>query len=315
MKKITIVGAGRVGESTALILAKKEIGSELVLIDVIEGMAQGVALDIQEGAPLYGFDTRVTGHTDPRAMQGSDLVIMTAGFPRKPGMSRSDVLDANVPIIGSVIDNVLQFAPEAFLLMVTNPVDVLTYFAWKRTGWKRSRIFGLSGVLDARRMASFIALETGFSVKDISTMVLGGHGDAMVPMPRLATISGIPIDHFLDEGTLARIVERTRRAGGEILGLKKSSSAYDCPAASVAAMVDAVSHNRKRILPCVSVLDGEYGQRDIAMGTPALLGKGGLEKVIELPLTGTEAGQLRKSAEIICADLARLPLAVEATAA
>ena len=210
------------------------------------------------------------------------------------------------PIISSIIDDILTFAPEAMLLMVTNPVDVLTYLAWKRTGWSRARVFGLSGVLDAARMASFVAQETGLSVKDISTMVLGGHGDAMVPMPRYACINGIPIAHFLNADAIARIVERTRNAGTEILDLKKSSSAYNSPAAAIATMVDAVSYNRKRILPCVCILDGEYGQRDIAMGAPGVLGEGGLEKVIELPLTKDEAAQLQQSAGQIHSDLGRL---------
>lgn len=313
MKKVAIVGAGRVGESTALNLVREELCDELVLLDVIEGMPQGVALDIQQGAPLYGFDTRVSGSNDTRAVEESDLVIVTAGYPRKPGMSRSDMLDVNVPIIEGIVYYVSKFAPKAFLLIVTNPVDVLTYMAWKRTGWERSRVFGLSGVLDATRMASFIALETGFSVKDISAMVLGGHGDAMVPLPRYTTISGIPISQFLNTEAIARIVQGTRKAGGEILALKKSSSAYDSPAASIAAMVDAVGHNRKRVLPCVSILDGEYGQRDIAMGIPALLGKVGLQEVIELPLSEEEAAQFKKSADLIRTDLVRLPHAAKAT--
>ena len=258
MKKISIVGAGRVGESTAQILAREELCRKLVLIDIQAGFPQGIALDVQAAAPRFGFDTKITGSNDPKAMAGSDLVIVTAGFPRKPGMSRSDVLDANRPIISSIIDDILTFAPEAMLLMVTNPVDVLTYLAWKRTGWNRSRVFGLSGVLDAARMASFVAEETGLSVKDISTMVLGGHGDAMVPLPRYACINGIPIAHFLNADAIARIVEHTRKAGTEILDLKKSSSAYNSPAAAIATMVDAVSYNRKRILPCVCILDGEF---------------------------------------------------------
>ncbi len=306
MKKISIVGAGRVGESTAQILARDELCGTLVLIDIPEGLPQGIALDVQAAAPRFGFDTKITGSNNPKAMAGSDLVIVTAGFPRKPGMSRSDVLDANRPIISSIIDDILTFAPEAMLLMVTNPVDVLTYLAWKRTGWNRSRVFGLSGVLDAARMASFVAQETGLSVKDISTMVLGGHGDAMVPMPRYACINGIPIAHFLNADAIARIVERTRNAGTEILDLKKSSSAYNSPAAAIATMVDAVSYDRKRILPCVCILDGEYGQRDIAMGAPGVLGEGGLEKVIELPLTKDEAAQLQQSAGQIHSDLGRL---------
>lgn len=222
MKKITIVGAGRVGESEAQILAKEELCRELVMIDIQEGVPQGVALDVQESGSLLRFDTRVRGDTDPAAMADSDMVIVTAGFPRKPGMSRSDVLDANLEIIEGIVDNVLRHAPNAMLMMVTNPVDVLTWYAWKKTGWARQRVFGQSGALDTARMASFIALETGYSVKDISALVLGGHGDAMVPLARFTDISGIPIEHFLSDEAIDRIVERTRQGGGEILELEEA---------------------------------------------------------------------------------------------
>ncbi len=306
MKKITIVGAGRVGESTAQILAKEELCRELMLIDIHEGEPQGVALDIQESASLLGFDTRVNGATDPAAMAGSDMVIVTAGFPRKPGMSRSDVLDANLSIIDSVVANTLQHAPDAMLLMVTNPVDVLTWHAWKKTGWPRQRVFGQSGALDTARMASFIALETGYSIKDISALVLGGHGDAMVPLPRFTDIAGINIEHFMSHEAIQQLTERTRQGGAEILELKKHSSAYDSPAAAVAAMVDAISHNRRRILPCVSILEGEYGQRDIAMGVPAVLAEDGLEKIIQLNLNDGERADFQRSADRVRADINRL---------
>lgn len=306
MKKITIVGAGRVGESTAQILAKEELCRELMLIDINEGEPQGVALDIQQSASLLRFDTRVNGATDPAAMAGSDMIIVTAGFPRKPGMSRSDVLDANLSIIGGIAANALQYAPDAMLLMVTNPVDVLTWYAWKQTGWSRQRVFGQSGALDTARMISFIALETGYSIKDISALVLGGHGDAMVPLPRFTDIAGINIEHFLSHEAIEQIAERTRQGGAEILELKKHSSAYDSPAAAVAAMVDAVSHNRRRILPCVSILKGEYGQRDIAMGVPAVLAEDGLEKIIQLNLDDREQAEFRRSADRVRVDIDRL---------
>ena len=280
MNKVTIVGAGRVGESTAQILAKEELCREVVLLDINEGVPQGVALDIQQSGSLFRFDTRVTGATDPAAMHGSELVIVTAGFPRKPGMSRSDVLEANLGIIDNVIDSMLKHAPDAMMMMVTNPVDVLTWHAYKRTGWPRERVFGQSGALDTARMITFIALETGYSVKDISALVLGGHGDAMVPLARFTDIAGINIEHFLSPEQLEQIAERTRKGGGEILALKQHSSAYDSPAAAIAAMVDAIGHNRRRILPCVAVLDGEYGQNNIAMGVPAVLDENGLTKII-----------------------------------
>jgi len=306
MKKISIVGAGRVGESTAQILAKEELCRELMLIDIHEGEPQGVALDIQESASLLRFDTRVNGATDAAAMAGSDMVIITAGFPRKPGMSRSDVLDANLAIIDGVVANTIQHAPDAMLLVVSNPVDVLTWYAWKKTGWPRQRVFGQSGALDTARMASFIALETGYSIKDISALVLGGHGDAMVPLPRFTDIAGINIEHFLSHKVIEQIGERTRQGGAEILELKKHSSAYDSPAAAIAAMVDAISHNRRRILPCVGILDGEYGQHDIAMGVPAVLAENGLEKIIQLNLNEEEQGDFQRSADRVRADINRL---------
>ncbi|HHO69070.1 MAG TPA: malate dehydrogenase [Gammaproteobacteria bacterium] len=307
MKKITIVGAGRVGESTAQILAKEELCRELVLLDIHDGVPQGVALDIQQSASLLRFDTKVRGDTDAAAMAGSDLVIVTAGLPRKPGMSRSDVLDANLGVIDGIVDDVLAHAPDAMIMMVTNPVDVLTFRVWKRTGWPRQRVFGQSGALDTARMTAFIALETGYSAKDISGLVLGGHGDAMVPLARFTDIAGIPIEHFLDAEALERIAERTRQGGGEILALKKHSSAYDTPAAAIAAMVDAISHNRRRILPCVSILDGEYGLWNIAMGVPAVLDENGLSGIIELRLNTAERAEFEASATLVREDIERLP--------
>ncbi len=306
MRKIAIIGAGRVGESAAQIIAKEELCRELVLLDIHEGIPQGIALDIQESAPLFGFDTRLYGDTEPSAIEDAELVIVTAGLPRKPGMSRSDLLDANVAIIGPIIKNIQRYAPQAIVIIVSNPVDVLTYYAWKTADWDRRRIFGLSGVLDAARMASFIALETGFSVKDISTLVMGGHGDAMVPMLRYSQIAGIPVEHFLSAEKLSSIVDRTRKGGAEILALKQTSSAYDSPAASIATMADAVHRNRRRILPCVAILDGEYAQRNVAMGIPAVLGKDGLEQIIELPLSMEETTQIKASADMVRADLERL---------
>ncbi len=307
MKKITIVGAGRVGESTAQILAKEELCRELVLLDIQDGVPQGVALDIQQSASLLRFDTKVHGATDAAAMAGSDLVIVTAGLPRKPGMSRSDVLDANLGVIDGIVDDVLTHAPDAMIMMVTNPVDVLTFRVWKRTGWPRQRVFGQSGALDTARMTAFIALETGYSAKDISGLVLGGHGDAMVPLARFTDIAGIPIEHFLDAEALERIAERTRQGGGEILALKKHSSAYDTPAAAIAAMVDAITHNRRRILPCVSILDGEYGLWNIAMGVPAVLDENGLSGIIELHLNTAERAEFEASATLVREDIERLP--------
>lgn len=306
MQKISIVGAGRVGEATAQLMAIKELAREVVLVDLREGAAEGAALDIQESSVLFGFDTILAGSTKMEIIAGSDLIVITAGLPRKPGMSRSDVLEANVPVIDTIVDNILHLAPHAMLLIVTNPVDVLTYRAWHRSGWERSRVFGLSGALDAARMASFVALETGLSAKDVTTMVLGGHGDAMVPLPRYTTIRGIPLDHFLDPEAIERISTRTRQGGAEILALKKTSSAYDAPAAAIIEMVDAISHNRNSVIPTVAILDGEYGMKDIALGVPTVLGQQGMERIIELPLQGEEKTAFEKSSQSVREDLHKL---------
>ncbi len=303
MNKITIVGAGRVGESTAQTIAKAELCREIVLIDIKEGMPQGTALDIQESAPQFGFDTKLAGSNNMDAMAGSNLVINTAGLPRKPGMSRSDVLDTNLKIMDGIVDKMVEVAPNAMLMVVTNPVDVLTYAAWKRSGWSRNRVFGMAGVLDSSRMASFVAMETGYSVKDISAMVMGGHGDTMVPMTRFTCINGISVDQLLSQEKIDQIVERTRGGGAEILALKQNSSAYDAPAAAVGAMVSAISHDRNRILPVVAALDGEYGQSDICMGVPVVLGASGMEKIIELKLTKEEAAAFNTSSKAVRSDI------------
>jgi malate dehydrogenase len=306
MKKVTIVGAGRVGETAAGFIAGDDLANEVVLLDVRDGAAKGAALDLAACGPIYGFDARLSGGSDAELMADSELVVITAGIPRKPGMSRSDVLDTNVQVIDGIVDNVLKYAPEAILLLVTNPVDVLTYRAWKRTGWARERIIGQAGVLDSARMAALVAMETGFSTKDISAMVLGGHGDQMVPMLRYTTISGIPVDRFIAAEPLAKIVERTRHGGAEVLKLRENSSAFDAPAAAVAAMVDAIANDRKRILPSVAILQGEYGKDDTAMGVPCVLGRGGLERIIELELTDEEQSMFDTSLASVNADLERL---------
>ncbi len=303
MNKISIIGAGRVGETTAQILAQRGMCREVVLLDVREGAAAGAALDIRQSAAFHGFDTRVVGGTDPALLKDSGLVIVTAGSPRKPGMSRRDVLDVNRAVIDSVVDQVLDNAPDSLLLLVTNPVDVLTLHAWQRSGWKRNRVFGQAGVLDAARMASFMAEETGLSVKDIQTMVIGGHGDSMVPLTRFSTINGVPASTFLTPETIQRINTRTQNGGAEVLELRQNSSAYNGPAAAIATMVEAICNNSARVLPSVCILDGEYGEHDIPAGVPALLGSKGIEKVIELPLDDAERAGLQASIDSIKADL------------
>ena len=303
MNKITIIGSGRVGESTAQFIAAKNLCREIVLLDINEGAAKGAALDIQEVAPLFGYDTRLIGSTDHAMMADSEIIIITAGLPRKPGMSRSDVLSSNIPIMDGIIDGAMKYAPDAILLFVTNPVDVITYHAFIKTGWPRNRIFGQAGVLDSSRMASFIAMETSFSNMDINTMVLGGHGDTMVPMLRYCTIAGIPVKKFITEDRLEAIVERTRNGGAEILALRQNSSAYDAPAASVTEMVDAIVHNRNRILPTVCLLDGEYGHKDIAIGVPAMLGQNGVADIIQLEMNEAEQAMFDQSASLVRKDL------------
>ena len=306
MNKITIVGAGRVGESTAQFIAVKNLCREIILLDINDGTAKGAALDIQEVAPLFEYDTRLIGSTDYALMADSEIIIITAGLPRKPGMSRSDVLSSNIPIMDGIIEGAMKYAPEAILLFVTNPVDVITYHACLKTGWPRNRVFGQAGVLDSSRMASFIAMETGFSNLDINTMVLGGHGDTMVPMLRYCTIAGIPVSNFISEDRLEAIVERTRKGGAEILALRQNSSAYDAPAASITEIVDAIAHNRNRILPTVCFLEGEYGHEDIAIGVPAMLGQNGIADIIDLNMNEAEQAMFDHSAALVRKDLALL---------
>ncbi len=306
MHKITVVGSGRVGESTALFLAQQHLAKEVVLLDVRGEYAAGTALDIQETAPLFRFDTRLIGTADASQMKGSDIVVVTAGLPRKPGMSRSDVLETNINIIDTIVQDVVKHAPNAILLIVSNPVDSVTYRAFIKTGWPRERVFGQAGVLDAARMATFVAMETGLSAKDIQAMVMGGHGDAMVPMIRYTTVNGISVEQFLKHDQIERIIDRTRKGGAEVLQLKQNSSAYQAPAAAVVDMVDAIVHDRHRVLPTVAILQGEYGESDIAMGVPVMLGKKGLEKIIELPLNTAEKKMFDESIRYLRVDLEHL---------
>lgn len=307
MKKISIIGAGRVGESTAQFIAEKNLCRELMLIDIREGVPQGVALDIQETAPLLGFDTQVNGCHNAEGISDSDLIIVTAGIPRQPGMSRSDILDTNVKIMDQIAADIKKYSPDAIIIVVSNPVDSMTFRMFQQTGFPRSQVMGQAGVLDSTRMASFIAMETGLSVKDISAMVLGGHGDSMVPMTRFTTISGIPIEHYMDAETIQEIIERTRFGGAEILSLRQTSSAYDAPAAAITVMVEAIVYNRKRVLPCVAILENEYGESDVAMGVPCVLSSKGLERVIELPLNEDEKSMFESSLSSIKLDLQNLP--------
>ena len=308
MGKITMVGAGNVGATAVQRIAEKELCEELMLIDIVEGLPQGKALDMWETAPLWGSDTRVVGSNDMADMEGSDIVLITAGLARKPGMSRSDLLDKNASIIRSIVETVAKRAPAAMIMIVTNPLDVMTYLAYRISGFPRERVVGMAGVLDSARMRSFVAMELGVSVKDTQALVLGGHGDSMVPLTRYTTVAGIPIAQLMDEQTISKIVERTRKAGGEIVGLLKTGSAYYSPGASLAEMVEAVVKNQKRILPCAVILDGEYGLTDMCAGVPVVLGEGGVEKIIEISLEPSEMESIKKSAEDVRADIERLDL-------
>lgn len=299
VNKISIVGAGRVGESAAQMLAIQKLAEQIVLIDLDEQYAKGVALDIQETSPVYHFDAELIGASDIANIKDSNIVIITAGMPRKPGMDRADVLAINLKIIDEIMDGVIKHAPDSYVIVVSNPVDVLTYYANKKANWPRNRIMGQAGILDSMRMSSFIAMETDYSINDIQAMVLGGHGDTMVPLPRFTTVSGISIEHLLDQKTISNIIQRTRDGGAEILNLKQKSSAYDAPGAAVTIMVESIVHNKRRLLPCITMLEGEYGQNDVAIGVPVVLGENGVEKIVELDFNTDEQQAFNTSAEVI----------------
>jgi len=299
VNKISIVGAGRVGESTAQMLAIQKLAEQIVLIDLDEQYAKGVALDIQETSPVYHFDAELIGASDIANIKDSNIVIITAGMPRKPGMDRADVLAINLKIIDEIMDGIIKHAPDAYVIVVSNPVDVLTYYANQKANWPRNRIMGQAGILDSMRMSSFIAMETDYSINDIQAMVLGGHGDTMVPLPRFTTVSGISIEHLLDQKTISNIIQRTRDGGAEILNLKQKSSAYDAPGAAVTIMVESIVHNKRRLLPCITMLEGEYGQNDVAIGVPVVLGENGVEKIVELDFNTDEQQAFNTSAEVI----------------
>lgn len=306
MNKLSIVGAGMVGEAAAQIIAREEFCRELVLIDVQGELAQGKALDVWQAAVESGSDTRVHGGVNAQLLQDSDLVVITAGVPRKPGQSRQDVLSINLPILDGIMRDINRHAPAATVLVVSNPVDVLTYRAWSLSALGRDRVFGQAGVLDTARMKCFIAEQTGFSARDISALVLGGHGDSMVPLMRYCTVGSVPLSHFLSSEQIERIVERTRQGGGEILGLKKLGSACDAPGVAIAQMVDAIANGRNRILPAVAILEGEYGRTDIAMGVPCVLAEAGIARVIELPLDAQEQAMFDRSADHVVRDIAEM---------
>ena len=296
--KITIVGAGNVGATTAHWAAAKELG-DVVLIDIIEGLPQGKALDLAESAPLEGFDCRLVGTNDYADTAHSDVVVVTAGIARRPGMSRDDLLQTNAKIVSTVVSQVVRYSPNAYLIVVSNPLDAMVHVAKQVCGWPKQRVMGMAGVLDSARFRYFIAQELGVSVEDVHGFVLGGHGDTMVPVPRYATVNGISITQLLSAEQIARLVQRTRDGGAEIVNYLKQGSAFYAPGAAIVQMVEAIVKDKKRVLPAAAYLEGEYGLHDIYVGVPILLGAAGVEKVIEVELTTEEQAALKRSAEAV----------------
>jgi malate dehydrogenase len=297
--KITVVGAGNVGATTAQGLARKALARRVVMVDIVEGVPQGKGLDQWESAPIEGFDSFVLGTNDYADTAGSDIVVVTAGIARKPGMSRDDLLNTNAKIVGDVSAHIREHSPDAIILMVSNPLDAMAYVALRDTGFPRERVIGMAGVLDTARYRSFIAMELEVSVEDIQALVLGGHGDTMVPLASYTTVSGIPLTQLLPADRIEALVERARKGGAEIVSLLKTGSAYYAPAAATVQMAEAIVRDRNRILPCSAWLQGEYGMEDVFLGVPCKLGRGGLKQVIEVALTDDERAALGRSADAV----------------
>ena len=296
--KISIIGAGMTGSTTAHWLAEREI-ADLVLVDIVEGMPQGKALDLLEALPVVGKDVSVVGSNDYAATKGSDIVVITAGIPRKPGMSREDLLTTNAQIVRAAVENTLKHSPDALYIILTNPLDTMAYLAMKAGKLPRERIVGQAGVLDSARMRAFVALETGVSVENINCYVMGSHGDEMVPLTRHSNVAGIPLRDYLPADKLEAIVNRTRKGGGEIVNLLKTGSAYYAPAAAVAQMAEAILKDKHLIIPASVYMQGEYGLKDIFFGVPAQLGRGGMERVVEYKLDADEKAALENSAAVV----------------
>jgi len=296
--KVTVVGAGNVGATTAQRIAEREL-ADVVMVDVAADLAAGKALDMMEAAPIIGFNARIEGGGDYAPTAGSDICVVTAGLARKPGMSRDDLLQKNTEILKEVVQELVRYSPETILIIVTNPLDAMCEVARRVSGFPRERVFGMAGVLDSARMRCFIAAELKVSVEDVDAFVLGGHGDTMVPLPRYATVNGIPLPQLLPADRIEAINDRTRNGGAEIVNYYKQGSAYYAPSAAVYDMVAAILHDKKKILPCAVYLAGEYGYEDLFIGVPAKLGRGGVEEVVQLSLTTEEKGALAKSAEAV----------------
>ena len=297
-RKITVIGAGNVGATAAQRLVEKELG-DVVLIDVLEGVPQGKALDMYQSGPVEGFDVTVVGSNNYEATANSDMVVMTAGLARKPGMSRDDLLKKNEEVVASCIGSVMKYSKDPYIIVVTNPLDAMCEVARRVSKLPKNKVVGMAGILDTARMRAFISMETGYAMSNIHATVLGGHGDTMVPLPRYSTIAGVPITEILPPEKLAAIVKRTAGGGGEIVALLKTGSAYYAPSAGAVEMVDAILNDKKKILPCAAYLQGEYGIRNLYVGVPVVLGHGGVEKIIELKLTADEAAALKKSSDSV----------------
>ncbi|RMH95527.1 MAG: malate dehydrogenase [Calditrichaeota bacterium] len=297
--KITVVGAGNVGATLAQRIVDKELANECVLVDILEGIPQGKALDMWESTPIEGSDCHVWGTNSYEETTNSDLVVITAGLPRKPGMSRDDLLFKNMDIVKSVTEQVVKYSPDAIIIVVSNPLDAMAYTALKVSGFPRERVFGMAGILDTARYRSFIALELNVSTRDIQALVLGGHGDTMVPLPRYTTVGGIPLTDLLDAERIEAIVERTRNGGAEIVSLLKTGSAYYATSAAILEMVEAIVKDKKRVLPCSVYLQGEYGFENVYLGVPIKLGRSGVEHIYELKLTEEEKAALANSANAV----------------
>jgi len=296
--RVTIIGAGKVGSTLAQRIAEKNL-ADVVLLDVMAGLPQGLALDLMEARGIELHDRQITGTTDYADTADSDVVVITAGLPRKPGMSRDDLIKTNAKIVVEAAREAIAHSPDAILIVVTNPLDVMTYLAWQTTQLPRDRVMGMAGVLDSARFQAFIAMELGISPSDVHTMVLGSHGDLMVPLPRYSTVSGVPITELMDAATIERLVERTRHGGAEIVELMQTGSAYFAPASSTSLMVEAILLNQSRLLPVAAYLQGEYGLQDVFIGVPCRLGWDGIENVLELRLTEAEMAALHASAEAV----------------
>lgn len=306
--KITVVGGGNVGATAAQRIAEKELANEVVLVDIIAGVPQGKSLDMYESAPVESFDVRMVGSQGYDETAGSDIVLITAGLARKPGMSRDDLLMKNAEIIHGITNEIVKRSPKCMIVMVTNPLDVMTYVSFKLSGFPRERVIGMAGVLDSARFRSFIAMELNVSVKDVSAFVLGGHGDTMVPLPRYSTVAGIPLPDLMDKATIDRLVQRTRDGGAEIVKLLGTGSAYYAPSAAAVEMIESIVKDKKRILPCSVWLQGEYGQKDVFCGVPVKLGKNGMEQIIQIKLTAEEQAELDKSAKDVKDNIAKLKI-------